>query len=140
MEINDTSRIHNLKNNQLSQKEIQHIAYFVQANKQGLLDLANQKITRIEFFDKMILVNDDNEVINNVVSDEEKQLKYINGYAVVKYKDGLNYKRIDGTILCEGKVFSEASPFQNINDKLYAIVAFDDNFYYIDEMGNFEGI
>jgi len=134
MEINDPTQLHNLpRKTKISGKKLKQIEYFVNANREQLLALADKRIGVMDFYKGMKRV----DVEGNITNGENIEIdKEVNGFSRC-VKDGkYNYLKSDGRYLFNNFIFDDASPFMRAGDALVAWVKRGDEDFYIDNFGN----
>lgn len=134
MEIKDTDKIHNMPRNcNLSASQIKHISYFVNANREALLQLADKEIDFEHFKEHMVLVNPNGEVVN---ASKTTIGKFVNGFAICEKEGKYNYITEEGDYLYNDFVLDNATNFILYKDGvLVAYVTEGGRSFYINSNG-----
>lgn len=133
MEIENPQIIHNLPTKiDLKSKEIEQIRHFVAVNKERILALANKEIDFGEFLTSMQKV----DINGNIISDEIKNGKCINGFTKCEKNGKFNFLKTNGEYLFSDFCLDAASDFNlYVNGKVLSYVTVGDNSYYINSNG-----
>lgn len=134
MEINDPTKIHNLPpKTKISGRKLKQIEYFVNANKDNLLALANKQMEIMDFYKCMKCVDCDGNITNGDGITIEKE---VNGFCRCMKNGKYNYLKSNGKHLFNNFIFDDASHFMRAGDALMAWVKRGDEDFYIDNFGN----
>ena len=135
MEIKDPTKIHNMPQRvDLTTIDIRQIQFFVKANQESLLLLADKEIDFDAFKEQMKFVDTDGNIINSV--DEVSIGKFVNGFAICKKGEKYNYITQDGSYLFKEYILDSATNFNHYDGNIFlAYVSINGRYFYIDSNG-----